>query len=296
MSFRKIIVLGAGAVGSSYGAFLSRKNDVTLIGNPNHVQAINSNGLTLSGDVEETFAVKAQTKTKDVSRGTLLLLTTKTYDLPDATAGIKDLIKKDTVVLILQNGLENKESAKGILGNNIQVIRGLPMIGAEFPEPGKIVFRNGETVLESTEDVERIAKVFNECGLKTRISKQFREELWEKLVLNCVVNPLTGILRVRNNEIGVKSLMKLRHMIVEECIKVGEAEGIRFKPDLKRFVDKKILSYKNFSSMYQDLMKEKKSEIDFLNGKIVELGKKTGVPTPVNEALVCMIKLLEGKQ
>jgi 2-dehydropantoate 2-reductase len=296
MSFRKIIVLGAGAVGSSYGAFLSRKNDVTLIANPDHVQAINSNGLTLSGDVEETFAVKAQTKTEDIPSGTLLLLTTKMYDLPDATSGIKDLIKKDTVVLILQNGLENKELVKGILGNNIQVIRGLPMIGAEFTEPGKIVFRNGETVLESTKGVERIAKVFNECGLRTRISKQFREELWEKLVLNCVVNPLTGILRVRNNEIGVKSLMKLRHMIMEECIKVGEAEGIRFKPDLKRSVDKKILSYKNFSSMYQDLMKEKKSEIDFLNGKIVELGKKNGVPTPVNEALVCMIKLLEGKQ
>ncbi|MEA2089294.1 MAG: 2-dehydropantoate 2-reductase [Thermoproteota archaeon] len=295
MSFQQILVLGAGAVGSSYGALLSRKNNVTLIGNAAHIQAINSDGLILSGDSTGNFAVKAQTKTEDIPSDTLLLLTTKAYDLASATVGIRDLLKKDTVILILQNGLGIKELVEGIVGNDIEVVRGLAMIGAEFPEPGKIIFRNGETILEPTKTAERIGEMFNGCGLKTRISKQFHEEVWGKLVMNCVVNPLTAIFQVRNNEIGANSLMRLRHMIMEECVRVGKAEGIKFKPNLKESIGKKILGYKNFSSMCQDLMKRKKTEIDFLNGKIVELGKKHGVPTPINEALVCMVKFLEGK-
>lgn len=296
MTFQKILVLGAGAVGSSYGALLSRKNDVTLIGNAVHVQAINFNGLTLSGEVKENFIIKAQIKIEDVPSNTLLLLTTKAYDSERAMIEIKEVLKKDTVILILQNGLGNKKLVKEIVGSNIEVVRGLTMIGAEFPEPGKIIFGNGETILEPTETAEIITKVFNACGLKTRISKHFREENWDKLVMNCVANPLTGIFQVRNNEIKADTLMKLRHMIMEECIRVGKAEGIKFKPDLKKSIDRKILGYKNLSSMCQDLMKGKRTEIDFLNGKIVELGKKHGVPTPINEALVCMVKFLEEKQ
>lgn len=162
MSFQKIFVLGAGAIGSCYGALLSRNNDVTLIGNKAHVDAINSSGLIAS------------------------------------------------------------------------------------------------------------------------ISKEERS----KLVVNCVINPLTAILSVRNNEIGADSLKEIRHKIAEECVQVGKAEGISFEPDLERGIDSKILSYTNFFSRPQDILKGKKTEIDFLNGKIVELGKKHGIQTPVNETLV----------
>ena len=296
MSFQKIFVLGAGAVGSSYGALLSRKNDVTLIGRKNHVEAINTKGLEISGYIQERFFIKAETKIKKIPSDALILLTTKAYDSAKALTDTKKLLKSNTVILILQNGLGNKELVKGIVGNKIEVLRGLVMIGADFAEPGKITFWNGETILEQTETGMRIAELFNKSGLKTRVSNGFESELWNKLVVNCVVNPLTAILRVRDNEIVVDVLKWVRHGIIDECVEVGRAEGIVFELDLKESADKNILHYTNFSSMCQDLIKGKRTEIDFLNGKIVELGRKHHIQTPLNETLVSLIKSLEAKQ
>ena len=296
MSFQEIFVLGAGAVGSSYGALLSRKNDVTLVGRKNHVEAINTKGLEISGDIKERFSVKADTKIKKIPSDTLILLTTKAHDSAKALTTIRNLLKNNTVILILQNGLGNTEAVKRVVGDKIEVLRGLVMMGAEFSGPGKITFWNGETVLEQTESDERIAELFNKDGLKTRVSNEFERELWSKLIVNCVVNSLTAILRVRDNETAVDALKGVRHGIIEECVEVGRAEGIVLESNLKESVDKKILQYTNFSSMYQDLMKKKKTEIDFLNGKIVELGRKHHIATPINETLVSLIKSLEAKQ
>ncbi len=292
MSFSKIFVLGGGAIGSCYGALLSRMNDVTLIGNKAHVAAVNSKGLTLSGDVEGEFFIKAETKIKEISKNTLILLTTKAHDSARAIEGIKGLLKKDTVVLILQNGLGNKELVEKMVGK-IQVVRGLVKIAAEFLEPGRVSFWKGETVLERTDIGERIVVLFTESGLKARVSKEMDRELWNKLIVNCVANPLTAILQVRDNEIAADSLKPLRHGIVEECVAVGECEGIAFQPNLKESVDKEISKYANFSSMCQDITKGKRTEIDFLNGKIAELGRKHNIPTPLNEAMICLIKFLE---
>lgn len=293
MSFDKIFVLGAGAIGSSYGALLSRKNDVTLIENENHVDAIISRGLTLSGDVQKEFFIKAETKIREVPSNTLILLTTKAHDSEKAITEIKGLLKDDTVILILQNGLGNKELVKRIVRDEIQIVRGLVKSAAEFLEPGKVAFWNGETILEQTKMSKRIVWLFNASGLRTRISNEMDEEMWNKLVVNCVVNPITAILRVRDNEVAVDSLRQLRHGIVEECVKVGRCEGIVFQLDLKEAIEKDIMKFTNFSSMCQDIMKRKKTEIDFLNGKIVELGKKHNISTPINEAMTCLIKFLE---
>jgi 2-dehydropantoate 2-reductase len=107
---------------------------------------------------------------------------------------------------------------------------------------------------------------------------------------------LTAILRVRNNEIGATSLKEIRQGIIEECSLVAEAEGVHFEQGLETEVDRKIRGYTNYSSMYQDVAKGKKTEIDFLNGKIVELGRKHGIRTPVNETLVGLIRFMEARK
>ena len=296
MNFQKIFVLGAGAIGSSYGALLSRKNDVTLIGRKNQVKTINIMGLEISGDIQERFFVRAETKIRKIPSGTLILLTTKVHDSVKALTEIRKLLKNDTVILILQNGLGNKELVEEIVGDKIGVLRGLVMIGAESSGYGKTTFWDGETILEKTETGMRIAELFNRSGLKTRVLNGVERELWNKLVVNCVINPLTAILGVRDNEIVVDALKGIRHGIIDECVEVGMAEGIVFEPDLKEVLDKKILQYTNFSSMCQDLIKGKRTEIDFLNGKIVELGRKHRIPTPINKTLVSLIKSLEARQ
>lgn len=296
MSFNKIFALGAGAVGSSYGALLSRKNDVTLIGNKAHLNAIRSKGLTLSGDIQETFFIKAETEIKAIPTKSLILLTTKAHDSARAIKEVKDMLKEDTVILILQNGLGNKEVVKAIVGDKVEVIRGVPKIAAEFLKPGEVTFWNGETILEKTRTGRAIAALFNECGLKARISNEIDREIWTKLILNCVVNPLTAILQVRNNVILVDSLKPLRSRIMKECVEVGKCEGIEFQPNVNESIDKCIARYENYSSMCQDIMKRKETEIDFINGKIVELGRKHKIPTPINGAMTSLVKFLEERK
>ncbi|MDI6690514.1 MAG: 2-dehydropantoate 2-reductase [Candidatus Bathyarchaeota archaeon] len=295
MIFNQIYVLGAGAIGSVYGALLSRKNSVTLVGRKAHIDAVNSNGLCVLGDVNEVFHVKAETEIHEIPQKTLIILTTKAHETAEAIKSIKKLLRKDTAILIMQNGVGNEEAVNKIVGGKAKVLRGLTMMAAEFFEPGKVKFWRGETVIEINEVGENIAKVFNECGLKTRLSKDIVRETWCKLIINCVVNPLTALFRVRNFEIASETLKAVRHEIIKECIQVAEAEGICLPNNIEKEIVKKLAKYTNFSSMYQDILKGKKTEIDFLNGKIVELGRKNGIPTPVNEALVSLIKFLEGK-
>jgi len=296
MSFNKIFVLGAGAVGSSYGALLSRKNDVTLIGNRAHLNAINSKGLTLSGDIQQRFFIKTEPKIKEIPTKSLILLTTKAHDSAKAIKQVKDILKEDTVILILQNGLGNKEVVKAIVGDKVEVIRGVPKIAAEFLKPGEVTFWNGETILGKTRTGKTIAALFNECGLKARVSREIDREIWNKLILNCVVNPLTATLHVKNNEILGERLKQLRSRIVKECVEVGKCEGIDFQPNVNASIHKCISRYENYSSMCQDIMKGKDTEIDFINGKMVELGRKHKIPTPINDAMTCIIKFLEERK
>jgi 2-dehydropantoate 2-reductase len=295
MNFDRILILGAGAIGSVYGAFLSRNYGVTLIGNKAHVEAVNSRGLSISGDIHGTFHLKADTEIREIPEKTLIILTTKAYDSAIALERINRLLKKDTVILILQNGLGNEEIVRHVVGSKARVLRGITTMAAEFFEPGEVRFWNGETIIGRDAVAEEIARIFKASMLKTRLSNDIDSEIWSKVVVNCVVNPLTAVFRVRNREIVADSLATVRHQLVRECVAVGKVEGLTFPKDLEKEIDMEISNYTNFSSMCQDIMKGKRTEIDFLNGKIVELGRKNNVPTPVNETLVCFIKFLEEK-
>jgi len=296
MSFQKIFIVGAGAIGSCYGAFLSRKNDVTLIGTRAHIDAVNSHGLMINGDIEGKFQVKAETRISGVSANSLIVLTTKAQDAVKTVTKLKPLLRNDAVLLVLQNGLKIKELIQEAIGDQVEVVRGLVLMAAEFLEPGKITFWEGSTIIERTKTGEQIQALFKKSGLKTRLTADIEKEEWSKLVVNCVINPLTAVLRVRNNEINAPNLKEIRHRLVEECSLVAEAEGIRFEHGLETEIDRKIKGYTNYSSMYQDVVKGKRTEINFLNAKIVELGKKHCIRTPVNETLVGLIRFLEAKK
>ena len=295
MRIEKVFVLGAGAIGSLYGALLSKGKDVTLVGNKAHVEAIRGRGLQLIGEINQTFNVNADTKIREIPPHTLILLTTKAQDSAKAVNQIRRSLKRDTIILVLQNGLGNEEKVKELVNNKVQVLRGLTTMAAEFLEPGKIRVWKGETVIGDSETASEIASLFNSCGLETRVSKKMEGEVWKKLVLNCIVNPLTAIFHVRNNKIVSENLRWIRREVTRECIEVAKAEGVNLEIETEE-LDRKILSYTNLSSMCQDILKKKRTEIDFLNGKIVELGRKHGIQTPVNQTLTCLVKFLEENQ
>ncbi len=295
--YTKIIVLGAGAIGSFNGSALSRKADVLLVGRQAHVDAINAHGLEVSGAVEETFHMEASTELDDIPRGAMIVLTTKAYDIEGAIGGINGLLKPGVKILVLQNGLGNEELVRSLVGKDVEVVRGLASTGVEFLEPGKIgVKLVGETVLPDTGTGRRIGRLLDSCGLEVRLSDRMAVEIWRKLTMNCVINPLTALLRVPNNEIAVERLRDVRMGIVDECVRVAEREGVILDGDLEVEISRAAASYSNISSMLQDVTRGRRTEIGFLNGRISELGWKYGIPTPYNDVLTALIKFIEGKE
>lgn len=295
MKFDNIIVLGAGVIGSCYGALLSAGNKVIMVDNNAIIDKINNKGITIIMNNEKKFNPVAQTDLNEIMPNTLILLTTKAHQTETAIQKVKNLLLDDTVILILQNGLGNEHIVKKATGDKVEVIRGIVNSGAWEIQPGRYNLILHETVLEPTGTSSSITQIFNESNLPTKTSQSFISELWQKLILNCVVNPLTAILRVRNNQIGVLVLKSLCHQIIEECMQVGNAEGVILNDNFSKTLEIAIQSYTNFSSMYQDVVNGKKTEIDFLNGRIVELGKKHNIPTPCNDALYAIIKFMEPK-
>ena len=295
MTFTRIFILGAGAIGSVVGAALSKENHVTLIGNKSHVDVVNSHGLTISGDIKGTFHIIAQTFIRRIPTRTLIFLSTKAYDSEKAIARIKTFLKTDTVVVVLQNGLGNEDAIKRTVNGKCKVLRAVTNMAAELFKAGHVRYWKGETVIEQDPAAVDIAQTMNSCGLETSLTECIADKLWAKIAVNSVVNPLTAIFRVRNCEIAAESLTPVRHQIIRECIEVGQKEGIFLHDRLEKEVDNEIVRYGNYSSMYQDVIKGKKTEIDFLNGKIVELGRKNNVSTPANETMFNLVKYLEEK-
>ena len=289
----KVIILGAGGIGSLVGAILSNENDVLLIGRQAHVDKINKNGLEISGYINEKVKIKAQTKINNIDGGTLIILTTKAVDNEKTLNKIKDLIKKDTIILCLQNGLGNEDLIRSIV--NCNVIRGITTSGATFIEAGKVKCSNiGEIYIEDSAFSKKVYNILNKAGLKTEISKDIKARIWKKLIVNCAINPLTAILKVKNG--NLLKILDLVGIIIKESVAVAEKEGFDFneKETFDMVVNVIKASAENKSSMLQDILKGKKTEIDYLNGTVVKLGNKYGIECPVNEGLVMVIKGMEN--
>jgi 2-dehydropantoate 2-reductase len=292
-----VVVLVAGAIGSFYGALLSRKIDALLIGRRNHVDAINDGGLIVLDAIREVFHIRAVDELRSIPDKALIILATKAQASEKAVGGIRHLLRPGARILILQNGLGNEELVKELVGPDVEVIRGLCSSAVEFMLPGEICVKHiRETVLPRTPTGEMIKHLFDSCGLETRLSDEMNVEIWRKLTLNCVINPLTAIFRLPNDEIASNSLRKVKSMIIKECIEVAIGEGVNLSPVTVEEVDAAAASYSNLSSMCQDILRGRKTEIDFLNGKITDLGRKHGVDTPANDVVVAFIRFMEGRR
>ena len=292
-----VIVLGAGAIGSAIAYKLAAKHTVTLIGRKKHVDLINSKGLKVSGADSGTFRVKAQTSIRKIEENTVIFLSTKVHDGAVALSKVKKLIRKDTVIVCMQNGLGVTDVAKKAVSGKCAVLRGITMIGAVFLEPGNVYISSfGLNQIETHAKAKGIVSMMKNSGLESKVERGLKKAVWKKVIFNCCFNPVTAILRVRNNVIAKKELDALKKSIISECLAVAKKNGVTFREDFLKLFNSVARKSTNYSSTYQDLEKGKKTEIDYLNGAVSKLGKKYGITTPVNDSLVAMIKVLEGKK
>ena len=291
-----VVVLGAGAIGTLYGARLSATNDVTLVARKEHVDRIRTDGVRITGLEDATCRVNASTEVRALAGDAVILLTTKVTGSEAAVRPIVDLVTPDTTIVCLQNGLNSEDIVAALVGSRCVVVRGITHFGATFVAPGVVALKAvGHTLLAPSARSRQIAQVLTESRLDGRVSDRMKDEIWRKLIFNCVVNPLTAMTRMEVGWISDERLNPLKHAIVDECVQVAKKDGVVFDVDFVRIVNDTFRPSRNLSSMHQDLLRGKRTEIDYLNGAVVELGRKHGVPCPVNQSLVTMIRALEGR-
>ena len=294
----KIAVMGAGAVGCYYGGMLARAgHDVVLIGRPQHVQAVERQGLGLETQTfDERIRVSASTEGSAVQGAQLVLFCVKSTDTESGAAAIKPHLSPNALVLSLQNGVENADRLRALLPR--EVIAAAVYVGTEMAGPGHVRHHGrGELIIERSKAGDEVARALIAAGVPTDISDNVRGVLWAKLITNCAYNALSAITQLPYGRLvkgeGVTAVMR---DLVDECVAVAKADGVTLPGDVNAAVRKIAeTAAGQYSSTAQDLARGKRSEIDHLNGFIVRRGEALGVATPANRLLHAIIKLIESK-
>jgi len=294
-----ILVMGAGAIGSFFGGILSKENKVILVGRKKHIDEINKNGLNIKGKTNLKIKVKAVEKIHNLSEiFDLVLITVKAYDTAIAAKEVKKVIFDKTIVLSMQNGLDNIKKITSYIDRK-KVIAGITTNGVIFEKPGIIVHTGtGYTTMggiDSKKDdrIDRIIRTFNESGIKTSLSKDIRKEIWEKAIANSSINTLTTFFKCKNGYLLKNPVLeRLVERVCMESTKIARANNIFLDYDEMISKTKSIIkdTKDNYSSMFQSFLNKKPLEIDCINGILIELGKKKNVVTTLNEILIRSIK------
>jgi 2-dehydropantoate 2-reductase len=293
----KVAVMGAGAVGCYHGGMLARAgHHVTLIGRPQHVRAVQAQGLrmqTLAFD--EAVPLQASTEASAVQGADLVLFAVKSPDTEAAGEQMRPHLAPGALVLCLQNGVDNAERLRSTLPDH-EVAAAVVYVATEMAGPGHLRHHGrGELVIEPSTRSMQVAQALVAAGVPTEVSDNVRGALWAKLVLNCAYNALSAVGRIVYGELvqrpGVTDLMA---DVVAECQAVAAADGVVMAGDVEAAVRRIAETMPTqYSSTAQDLMRGRPSEIDHLNGYVVRRGQALGVPTPANRALWVVVRLAE---
>jgi 2-dehydropantoate 2-reductase len=310
----RIAVVGAGSVGSYFGGMLARAGaPVTLIGRAPHVEAINRDGLLIDSiNFKERISVSASTELEDVRDAQLVLFSVKTVDTEGTAKLLAPYLAPDTIVVSLQNGVDNAEQIDFAAG--IQVIPAVVYIAVAMTGVGQVKHlgrgdliignpsgdTSGNPLLKddaSRSELDEVAATFTRAGVPCRISKNIAVDLWEKLIMNCAYNAISALARMKYGRIAsdAGSIDVIKRVVIE-AVAVGNAAGVSLSPDSMTAAALKLGSEampEALSSTAQDIARGKPTEIDSLNGFLVRRGAEMGVRTPVNQTLHSLVKLLE---
>ena len=298
--FLKIAVMGAGAVGCYYGGLLARAgHTVVLIARPLHVAAISQHGLRLQTITFDTHVpLAASSEPAAVAGADVVLFCVKSTDTEGAGALIRPHLAANALVLCLQNGVDNADRLRTVLPDHA-VAAAVVYVATQMAGPGHVQHHGrGELVLEPSAYSGALAQAFIAAGVPTEVSANVRGALWAKLILNCAYNAVSAITQLPYGQTvpgeGIQDLMR---DVVAECLAVAKAEGVQVPGDVDAAIRKIADTMRSqYSSTAQDLARGKRTEIDYLNGLIVQRGAALGVATPANRVLWALVKLLESKQ
>ncbi len=294
----QVAVIGAGAVGCYYGGLLLRAgHDVTFIGRPAHVDAINAHGLLLDTQFFRGYLpAKAATDAASLASPDLVLFCVKSADTEEAGRSLAGCLRPETSVLSLQNGVDNPQRLRKLTG--YPVIPAVVYVGSEMAGPGHVRHHGGgDLVIGAAPASEMLAQTLDAAGIRTTIADDIEVTQWSKLVTNCAFNALSAVAGISYGPmLEVEGTRDVVASAVQEAVMVARASGVSMPEDILEQILKIPAAMPNqMSSTAQDVARGKPSEIDFLNGYVVRKGAELGVPTPTNRALQVMVKLAERR-
>ena len=301
----RVCVVGCGAVGSLFAANLAQLEDVEVWAydlDVEHVRAINESGLRLSGAGEALGRLRATTEAAELPPCDFGIVAVKAMHTDAALRATAGAFAAGSVCSV-QNGVGNEEA---IAAHVARVIRGTTFPAGHVVGPGHVHWDvKGDTTIgpfeprpAPLEGCERLAEACTRAGMPTAVLPDARGPQWRKVIFNAASNPvgaLTGLTHGRVCE--DEELRRLVSALVDEGKAVAAAQGLELDADPEELIDyaaRKDVAYDHKASMLQDVEARRQTEIDYLNGGVVRFGREHGVPTPLNAALVALIKGVEA--
>lgn len=303
----RIAVMGTGGIGGFYGGRLAQAgHDVTFIARGEHLRAIREKGLKLTGPSGDAVVANAQA-TDDPGKlapADVVLFCVKLFDTEDAARAIKPLLSKGGVCISLQNGVDGSERIGAVVGND-RVMGGLAFASALIDAPGVIRYNSkapslkfGEADGRLSERAIRFRDACTAAGFTAEVVPDIRAALWHKFVGLTVNAALTSLVRQPAGVIyNDPDLMTLARAGFAEAAAVGKAMGVKLPDDIVEWQVKNHLGFPAgmYASMYHDVARGKRLELDSLSGYIVRKGRELGIPTPFHSmAYACLKPYING--
>jgi len=309
----KILVLGSGSIGSIFGGFLAKSgHDVTLVGRNPHVETIIQQGLEITGIWGHHKILNLQPFTSPPQNPKsvydIILISVKSYDTTEAVQTILHLVGDNTLIVSLQNGLNNYEMITTFIEEK-NVLLARVIFGVEMPRPGLVhvtVYAKEVQIGHPEnkvpfEKVSDIASLFTQAKIPTQPTREIMKYIWDKVLYNCALNPMSALLDCTYGELLENPFtQKVMEDIIQEIYQVIEKKKIQlFQSNAESYVDElfqKLIpsTAQHRSSMLQDLTKGRKTEIDSLNGSVLKIARELSLKLPINDTLASLIKAKEN--
>lgn len=301
----KTVIIGAGAMGSLFGGFLSLSGEEVWLVDiwKEHIDAIRSKGIVIEEKgTTRNISINAAADIRSIGKADFVLYFVKTYHTEKAVTDSLALEKEDTLFLTLQNGLGNEESICRQVDRK-KVILGVTGQGATLLGPGHIRHAGwgktyvGELDGRITEKIDRIFRMFLKAGIETEVSSRIHDLVWEKLFVNVGINALAALLGLKNGQLlDYPETLRLLESLVSEAIEVAKGKGIQIQGNPMDRVKAVIeATRENRCSMGQDLDRKRRTEIDAINGAVVREAGHLGIPAPYNRMITDLIKVIEKR-
>ena len=302
---KQILMVGAGSVGGFFGAQFAKANlSVSFLLRPKTLVAVKQNGLTIrSANGSFTVHPPAASDPRDLAKPDLIILSVKAYDLDEVLTQIEPVLTDQTVILTLQNGVDTEDRIVARFHRDC-VVGGIAFIYSKIASPGVIdhykrgAVSIGELMGHHSARVLAIADLFKQAGIPCQLTDDVRRSKWEKMCWNCVFNPLTVMIDDKvAKALDHPEMLRVIHQIVAEVVAVAATVKVPLAADMADKVVRWTQEIRDIhTSMYDDWKAGRPTEIDFLNGYVAKIGRKFGIPTPLNDMLTAVIKTITEQE